>query len=87
MVEGLPQARVFAFLGGRPGEQHLAVWLVVLFAITQASQGLGANTADTLFFLRFGVESLPLMILLSGPVAGCHGFCSGSPGCWPSKGC
>ena len=68
MAEGLPQARVFAFLGGRPGEEHLAVWLVVLFAVTQASQGLGANAADTLFFLRFGVESLPLMILLSGPV-------------------
>jgi HEAT repeat protein len=68
VAEGLPQARVFAFLGGRPGEGPLAVWLVVLFAVTQASQGLGANAADTLFFLRFGVGSLPLMILLSGPV-------------------
>jgi HEAT repeat protein len=68
VAEALPQARVFAFLGGRTGEEPLAVWLVVLFAVTQASQGLGANAADTLFFLRFGVESLPLMILLSGPV-------------------
>ena len=68
VAEALPQARVFAFLGGRPGEEPLAVWMVVLFAVTQASQGLGANAADTLFFVRFGVESLPLMILLSGPV-------------------
>src|SRR4029453_5342989 len=68
VAEALPQARVFAFLGGRPGEGPLAAWMVLLFAFTQASQGLGANAADTLFFLRFGVESLPLMILLSGPV-------------------
>jgi len=68
VAEALPQARVFAFLGGRPGEESLAVWMVVLFAFTQASQGLGANAADTLFFLRFGVESLPLMILLWGPI-------------------
>jgi HEAT repeat protein len=38
-----------------------------LFAVTQASHGVGANAADALFFLRFGVEDLPLMILLSGP--------------------
>ena len=39
-----------------------------LFAVTWAGHGLGATTADTLFFLRFGVEHLPLMILISGPV-------------------
>lgn len=43
--------------------------MAALFAIAQASQGLGANTADTLFFLRFGVEFLPIMILASGPLA------------------
>ncbi|MEX2654078.1 MAG: HEAT repeat domain-containing protein [Acidimicrobiia bacterium] len=43
-------------------------WTAVLFAVSQANQGLGLNTADTLFFLRFGVEFLPIMILLSGPV-------------------
>jgi len=48
VAEALPQARVFAFLGGRPGEEPLAVWMVVLFAVTQASKGLGANAADTL---------------------------------------
>jgi hypothetical protein len=40
VAEALAQARVFAFLGGRPGEEPLAVWLMVLFAFTQASQGL-----------------------------------------------
>ena len=43
-------------------------WMAGLFALTQAGHGLGANTADTLFFLRFGVDHLPLMILASGPV-------------------
>ena len=45
----------------------MAIWIVALFAITQMSHGLSANAADALFFLRFGVEDLPLMILLSGP--------------------
>jgi CRP-like cAMP-binding protein len=44
----------------------MAVWVGVLFVVTQASHGLGMNTADTLFFLRFGVDRLPLMILISG---------------------
>jgi len=42
-------------------------WMIALFAVTQASHGLGFNAADALFFLRFDVEKLPLMILLSGP--------------------
>lgn len=46
----------------------MVAWMAVLFALTQAGHGLGANAADTLFFLRFGVEFLPLMILVSGPV-------------------
>jgi CRP-like cAMP-binding protein len=40
--------------------------MAALFAVTQASHGLGATTADTLFLLRFGVEFLPVMILSSG---------------------
>jgi len=40
--------------------------MVGVFAITQMSHAFGANAADALFFLRFGVEELPLMILLSG---------------------
>lgn len=41
--------------------------MAALFMATQASHGVGANAADTLFFLRYGVDDLPLMILLSGP--------------------
>jgi HEAT repeat protein len=55
-------------MGIRTGETAMAVWVSLLFAVTQASHGLGLNTADTLFFLRFGVERLPLMILISGVV-------------------
>lgn len=42
-------------------------WLVALFTVIQASHGFGINAADALFFDRYGVEQLPLMILLSGP--------------------
>lgn len=45
----------------------MVVWMTALFATTQASHGVGANAADALFFERYGVEDLPLMILLSGP--------------------
>ncbi len=61
-------ARVAATLKVRADEERLVGWVAALFAVTQAGQGLGANTADTLFFLRFGVEFLPVMILASGPV-------------------
>jgi len=64
--------------GGRPiltrllpvrSDERVSVkWMAALFAVSQANQGLGINTADTLFFLRFGVEFLPTMILISGPV-------------------
>lgn len=59
--------RLLASVGIREDEVSLARWMTVLFAVTQASHGVGANAADALFFLRFGVEDLPLMILLSGP--------------------
>ena len=52
----------------RAGEGRMVAWIAALFAVTQAGHGLGSNAADTLFFLRFGVEYLPLMILTSGPV-------------------
>jgi HEAT repeat protein len=61
-------SRAVALLHVREGEQRLAAGVAVLFAVVQAGQGLGANTADTLFFLRFGVEYLPVMVLASGPV-------------------
>lgn len=59
--------RLLGSVGIRDDETGMAVWMATLFMITQASHGVGANAADTLFFLRYGVEDLPLMILLSGP--------------------
>ena len=55
------------------------LWTAALFAVSQANQGLGLNAADTLFFLRFGVEFLPTLILISGPVVmiGILGFAVG----------
>ena len=60
--------RLWRGIGIRTGEGPLAAWVSLLFAVTQASFGLGMNAADTLFFLRFGVDRLPLMILISGIV-------------------
>lgn len=59
--------RVERALRIRAGERALVGWLVTLFTVIQASHGLGANAADALFFQRFGVDQLPLMILISGP--------------------
>lgn len=59
--------RLLGSVGVRPDETGLVLWMATLFTVTQASHGVGANAADTLFFLRFGVDDLPLMILLSGP--------------------
>lgn len=60
--------RVRRLLRVGPGEGAAVGWTTALFALSQANQGLGINAADALFFLRFGVEFLPAMILLSGPV-------------------
>ncbi|HEX6222458.1 MAG TPA: HEAT repeat domain-containing protein, partial [Acidimicrobiia bacterium] len=64
---GQGEHRLLASVGIRSDELSLARWMTALFAVTQASHGVGANAADSLFFRRFGVEDLPLMILLSGP--------------------
>ena len=42
-------------------------WISAFFAVVQASHGVAANAADALFLQRFGVDRLPLMILVSGP--------------------
>jgi len=55
-------------LGVRAGEGPAVTRTVVFFAVSVGAISLGANAADTLFFLRFGVDELPLMIMLSGPV-------------------
>lgn len=68
-ASGKRPRRAFTALRVRDGEGPLVMAMAALFAVTQVSQGLGANTADALFFVRFGVDSLPLMILVSGPVA------------------
>jgi len=59
-------SRVASFLQIRPGEGRLVALLAALFACLQMGQGIGANAADALFFLRFGVEHLPFMFLLLG---------------------
>lgn len=51
----------------QPDERRPVAWIVGFFVVVQASHGVGANTADALFLQRFGVEKLPLMILISGP--------------------
>lgn len=58
--------RALTALGVRAGEAPLVGWVTALFFVIQASHGVGLNGADALFFLRFGVEHLPLMILASG---------------------
>ena len=40
--------------------------MAAVFAVTQSTHALGANSADALFFLRYGVEELPQVILISG---------------------
>lgn len=57
-----------ALLGVRPDERPLVGWLTATFFVIQTTHGLGLNVADTLFFVRFGVDRLPLMILISGGV-------------------
>jgi HEAT repeat protein len=57
---------VARLLGVRSTDVAVMRWLVALFAVTQAGHGLGANTGDALLFVRYGVESLPPMIALSG---------------------
>jgi HEAT repeat protein len=53
-------------LGIRSGERHLVLATAALFALIQSTHALSANSADALFFLRFGVEKLPSMIVISG---------------------
>ena len=61
-----PVSRIARTVGIRPGDVGVLTWLVTLFAVTQAGHGLGSNTGDALLFVRFGVDSLPPMIALSG---------------------
>ncbi len=58
--------RLASLLQIRPGEGPLVVLVASLFGLIDAGRGLGANTADALFFRRFGVEFLPVMFMLLG---------------------
>lgn len=60
--------RLAKFLGVRAGELTLAGSVAAVFFTVQAGHGLGTNTADALFFLRFGVEYLPLLFMVTGLV-------------------
>ena len=60
------KTRLAAFLQVRPGEGRLVALVSALFGLIEAGRGLGANAADALFFLRFGVEFLPYMFMLLG---------------------
>lgn len=50
----------------RQDERPSVTWASGLFFITLASASVGLNAADALFFLRNGVDMLPLMIMVSG---------------------
>ncbi len=58
--------RLAAFLQIRSGEARLAGFVAALFALIEGGRGLGGNTADALFYTRFGVEYLPYMFMLLG---------------------
>lgn len=53
-------------LSVEPSERSRVVWTGGLFFVVLASASIGLTAADALFFLRNGVDELPLMILLSG---------------------
>lgn len=47
-------------------ERELVLRITLVFTVIQSTHAFGANSSDALFFLRFGVEFLPRMILISG---------------------
>ena len=52
----------------RRPERRLVGLVALVFAGTQSTHALSVNTADTLFFSRFGVENLPVMFMVLGVV-------------------
>lgn len=53
-------------LGVGPDEKSMVLHIAAVFAVIQSTHAFGSNSADALFFLRFGVENLPFVILMSG---------------------
>ena len=60
--------RLSSLLKVHPEEGRLVVLVGLLFLCIQAGQGMGDNAASALFFLRYGVDFLPLMYLFLGAV-------------------
>lgn len=58
--------RVWRLLSVAAEEQPKVVWAGATFFALMASASIGLNAADALFFLRFGVDTLPWMIMFSG---------------------
>ncbi len=58
--------RLTSLLQVRASEVKLVAYVSALFALIQGAQAIGANAADALFFLRFGVQFLPYMFLALG---------------------
>lgn len=50
----------------RSGEVRLAALVGTLFALVELGRSAGGSAADTLFFLRFGVNNLPSMYIALG---------------------
>lgn len=67
-VSGPTGKHLWRILGVLDDEQSRLIWSGALFFVVFASFSVGLNVADALFFLRFGVESLPWMIMISGLV-------------------
>lgn len=53
----------------RPGEKKLVGLVSGLFACLEAVRGISANTADSLFFVRYGVQHLPGMYIVLGTIS------------------
>ncbi len=50
----------------RAGEAKMVAFVAALFAFIEIGRGIGGNTADGLFFVRFGVQNLPYMYMILG---------------------
>src|SRR5712692_6473356 len=58
--------RLTAFFQIRAAEARMVAFVAALFAVIELGRGLGANAADGLFFVRFGVAFLPYMYMILG---------------------
>jgi HEAT repeat protein len=58
--------RLWRALDVHPDEQPRVLWAGSMFFVVLAAASVGLTAADALFFLRNGVDTLPIMIMLSG---------------------